>query len=365
MKKFLRIALAAVTVLFFVGTFVFLYLNSRSKTDVFEIVSPSENDVRRTAVLTGKIEPRDEIDIKPQVSGIISEIKVRAGDMVNKGDVIAVIKVVPDASQLSSVQNRVEVAQNNLDDARRKYERNVKLFDKKVIAREELETSELAYKQAQSELKGAQDALRVVREGVSDFNAAEGSTHVRATISGLVLDVPVKVGASVIQSNTFNDGTTIATVADMSDLIFHGNVDETEVADLRVGMTADIAIGAAPGLAPVAVIEYISPMGKDASGANTFEVKASLGQLPENHGLRAGYSANATVVLNEAKKAMTVPEAIVEFSADSAFVYELTDSVEGQKYERRHIETGISDGINIQVKKGISKKSRLRGMQKN
>ncbi|MEE1206788.1 MAG: efflux RND transporter periplasmic adaptor subunit [Muribaculaceae bacterium] len=360
MKKFLKISAFVLVALIFAGTFVYLYINSKSKAVRYATVSPKVENLERTTVLTGKIEPRDEIEIKPQISGIITKINVEAGDMVKEGDVIATIKVIPEAAQLSSAQNRVDVARISLENARQKHERNKLLYGKKVISREEYEGTEAAWLQAKKELEGAIDAMRVVREGVSSLNARESNTQVRATISGLVLDVPVKVGSSVIQSNTFNDGTTIATIADMNNLIFRGNVDETEVGLLRVGQPMKIEIGAVPDQHPEAVIEYISPKGSEANGANTFEIKAALGKLPAG-GIRAGYSANATVALDGAKGVLTVPEGVVEFNGDSTFVYVLTDSVPAQQWKRTAIVTGISDGINIEVKKGVDKKDRLRG----
>ncbi len=360
MKKFFRILLWTMVGVIFVGTFVYLYMNSRPKEDRYSVVSPSRGDIVRSTVLTGTIEPRDEIEIKPQISGIISEVLVEAGDLVKEGDVIARIKVIPEASQLSSAQNRVDVAQIALDDAKAKYERSKMLFEKKVIAREEFETSEATYERAVKELAGARDAVRIVREGVSELNAKESNTMVRSTISGLVLNVPIKVGSSVILSNTFNDGTTIATVADMNNLIFKGNVDETEVGQLAVGMPMTISIGAMPEEHPSAVIEYISPKGTSANGANTFEIKAALSDLPEE-GLRAGYSANATVTLRSVTNVLTVPESVVEYSGDSTFVYCLTDTVPVQKWRRTPVKTGLGDGISLHVESGIDSLSRLRG----
>lgn len=360
MKKFFRILLWTMVGVIFVGTFVYLYMNSRPKEDRYSVVSPSRGDIVRSTVLTGTIEPRDEIEIKPQISGIISEVLVEAGDLVKEGDVIARIKVIPEASQLSSAQNRVDVAQIALDDAKAKYERSKMLFEKKVIAREEFETSEATYERAVKELAGARDAVRIVREGVSELNAKESNTMVRSTISGLVLNVPIKVGSSVILSNTFNDGTTIATVADMNNLIFKGNVDETEVGQLAVGMPMTISIGAMPEEHSSAVIEYISPKGTSANGANTFEIKAALSDLPEE-GLRAGYSANATVMLRSVTNVLTVPESVVEYSGDSTFVYCLTDTVPVQKWRRTPVKTGLGDGISLHVESGIDSLSRLRG----
>ena len=361
MKKVFRILLWVFIAVFFVGTFVFLYRNSQTPETSYSTVSPSRGSIERSTVLTGKIEPRDEIEIKPQISGIISEILVEAGDNVNEGDVIAKIKVIPDDSQLSSALNRVTNAKIELEDANVKYDRDKALYEKKVISHEEFETSEKNYKKAKEELESAEDSYNIVRQGVSKYNASESNTLVRATITGLVLDVPVKVGSSVIQANTMNDGTTIATVADMNKLIFKGNVDETEVGSLRLGMPMDISIGAMPDLKPLATIEYISPKGDDSSGANSLEIKAAL-IIDNPEGLRAGYSANATVVLERASNVITLPESTVTFEGDSTFVFIRTDSV-GNSYERRSVTTGLSDGINIEIKEGVDTTAVVRGAQ--
>ena len=303
MKKFFKILIWIIVIAIFIGTFVFLYLNSRPKEKIYDIVSPSTGTIERTTVLTGEIEPRDEIQIKPQISGIITQINVQPGDMVKVGDVIAVIKVIPDASQLSNAESQVNLARIALDDARLKHERNTTLFEKKVISREEFENTKATLDKALADLDSAQDAVNIVKQGVSRYNASEANTQVRSTINGLVLDVPVKVGTSVIQSNTFNDGTTIATVADMTNLIFKGTADETEVGSLALGMPMTITIGAIPDYKAEASIEYISPKGEQANGANTFEVKAAI-PADAVANLRAGYSANASVSLNRSESVM-------------------------------------------------------------
>lgn len=359
MKKFFRILLWTLVTIIFVGTFVFLYMNSRPEKIDYDTVRPKRATLERSTILTGKIEPRDEIYIKPQISGIIAEIMVEAGDMVNEGDVIARIKVIPEASSLSSAQNRVESANITLEDTRRKYERSKTLYEQKVISREEFETAETSWRQAQRELEAAEDAFRIVREGVSAMNAQESNTMVRSTVTGLVLDVPVKVGSSVIQANTFNDGTTIATVADMQQLIFHGNVDETEVGHLSVGMPMEVTIGALPDLNPTAVLEFISPKGSSASGANTFEIKGAL-TIPEGSSLRAGYSANAKVLLSRAADVLTVPEGVIEFEGDSTYVYLLTDSA-SRTFTRVPVTVGLTDGLDIEIKEGIDSTAVVRG----
>lgn len=360
MKKFFRILLWILFAAVVIGTFFYLYQNSKPKVETFATETASRSTISRTTILAGKIEPRDEIEIKPQISGIIAEISVEAGDMVQAGDVIARIKVIPDASSLSSAQSRINSAQIDLSDAEIKFRRDSVLLARKVISREEFENSQKTYHKALQELNAARDTYRIVREGSSQYNASESNTLVRATITGLILDVPVKVGSSVIQANTMNDGTTIATIADMNNLIFKGNVDETEVGLLHTGMPMKIAIGALPDVNATGVIEYIAPKGTENNGANSFEIKAAIA-FDSIASLRAGYSANATVTLAEARDVITVPESIVEFVGDSTFVYVRTDSSDVPNYERRAVTTGLSDGIKIEIKEGIDTLAVLRG----
>lgn len=360
MKKIGRTILWILVILIFIGTFFFLYKNSQTPEDSFETLAPEITDISRTTVLTGKIEPRDEISVKPQISGIISEINVEAGEFVHEGDVIAHIKVIPDASSLSSAQSRIDNARIEVNDALAKLERTRILYEKKVVSREELENAQKTYDKANKELEYANDSYRIIKEGVSQYNAKESNTLVRATITGLVLDVPVKVGSSVIQANTMNDGTTVATIADMNNLIFKGNVDETEVGLLAIGMPMEITIGALPDIHPKATIEYISPKSTDTSGANTFEIKAAM-EVDHGVTLRSGYSANATVTLAKSEQVLTVPEAAVVFEGDSTYVYVRTDTVPKPQFEKRAISTGLSDGIKVEVKKGVEKTDVLRG----
>lgn len=360
MKKFMKTTLWVLIAAMFVGTFVYLFINSRGKKTEYEIISPaSGSTITKSTLLTGNIEPRDEIEIKPQISGIISEILVEAGDQVKEGEIIAKIKVIADESQLSSAQNRVAVAKSALELQKSKSARTAELYEKKFVSREEYEESESALRNAEIELSAAEDALSIIRDGVSATNAQGSNTLVRATITGLVLDVPVKVGSSVIQSNTFNDGTTIAKVADMSDLIFKGKVDETEVGLLYIGQPMSITIGAMQDVNSEASIEYIAPKAESENGTNTFEIKAAV-NLAGIDNLRAGYSANAAVTLREAANVLSVPEAVIEFEGDDAYVYVLTDA-EKQTFERTKIDVGLSDGINIEVKGGISADDKLRG----
>ena len=259
MKKYVKIALLVIVALIFIGTFVFLYQKSQPKASVYTILNAEITDLKKTTVATGKIEPRDEILIKPQISGIIDEVYKEAGQKIKKGEVIAKVKVIPELGQLNSAESRVRLAEINARQGETDFARMKKLFESKLISSEEYEKSEVAVKQAREELQTAKDNLEIVKEGITKNKASFSSTLIRSTIDGLILDVPVKAGNSVIMSNTFNDGTTIATVANMNDLIFRGNIDETEVGRIHEGMPVKITLGALQNMEFDAQLEYISP----------------------------------------------------------------------------------------------------------
>jgi HlyD family secretion protein len=377
MKKYFKLFLAALVALVFIGMFVFLWQKSQPKADVYEVFTPKVMDLRKTTVVTGKIEPRNEVNVKPQISGIIAEIMKEAGDHVQAGEVIARVKVIPDMQQLSSAQSRVRLATVNAQQAKVDLEREQVLFDKGLVSADEYDKIRQAYNQSREELTAANDQLQVVRDGVSRTNASASSTLVRSTISGLILDIPVKVGNSVILSNTFNDGTTIATVANMGDLIFRGNIDETEVGSLVTGMPMQITIGAMQNLQFEATLEYIAPKAVESNGANQFELKAAvrqrlvdagekgMKQLGKNRAqaaqLRSGYSANASIVLAEVKQALAIPESAIEFADGKTFVYVVKGTDKHPEYERRAVTTGMSDGLNIQIISGLKKDEQVRG----
>lgn len=363
MKRYFKIIAMVVILTAFIGTFVFLYLKSRPQQVVYDEFKPTVMDIRKTTVITGKIEPRDEIEVKPQISGIITELLKEAGNTVKEGEVIAKVKVIPDMNSLSSAQSRVRLAGINVRQAKTDYDREQVLFDKGLVSADEYDKIKQAYEQAKEEEMAAQDNLEVVRDGVSRSNASASSTLVRSTITGVILDISVKVGNSVILSNTFNDGTTIATVADMSDLIFRGNIDETEVGKLISGMNMKITIGALQDLEFDARLEYISPKAVDNNGANQFEIKAAVNVQAEKT-IRSGYSATAEIVLASVTGALTIPESAIEFSGDDTYVYIVKGEGKNKVYERRKVQTGLSDGINIEVRSGLAKTDLVRGLKK-
>lgn len=361
MKKYFKYILMALVAVIFIGTFVFLYIKSLPQPEVYDEFTLQRMDIRKTTVVTGKIEPRNEVNVKPQISGIITEILKEAGETVQEGEVIAKVKVIPDMGSLSAAQSRLRLAEINRKQAQTDYDREKALFDKGLIAADEYDKIAQALRQAREEVDAAQDNLEVVRDGVSKSNASASSTLIRSTITGLILDIPVKVGNSVILANTFNDGTTIATVANMNDLIFRGNIDETEVGRLSTGMTMKITIGALQDLKFDARLEYIAPKATDQNGANQFEIKAAV-NLPSNAtNIRSGYSANAEIVLAEAKNVLAVQESAIEFDGDDTYVYVIKGEGDKQTYERRKVQTGISDGINIEIRSGVKPNERIRG----
>lgn len=361
MKKYFKYILMALVAVIFIGTFVFLYIKSQPQPEVYDEFTLQRMDIRKTTVVTGKIEPRNEVNVKPQISGIITEILKEAGETVQEGEVIAKVKVIPDMGSLSAAQSRLRLAEINRKQAQTDYDREKTLFDKGLVAADEYDKIAQALRQAREEVDAAQDNLEVVRDGVSKSNASASSTLIRSTITGLILDIPVKVGNSVILANTFNDGTTIATVANMNDLIFRGNIDETEVGRLSTGMTMKITIGALQDLKFDARLEYIAPKATDQNGANQFEIKAAV-NLPSNAtNIRSGYSANAEIVLAEAKNVLGVQESAIEFDGDDTYVYVIKGEGDKQTYERRKVQTGISDGINIEIRSGVKPNERIRG----
>lgn len=359
-RQIFKVMLFVLGGLIVIGTFVFLYQKSRPEVQTYELLKAERRNLSRTTIVTGTIEPRDEVLIKPQISGIIAELHKQAGDVVRSGDVIAKIKVIPDMGQLSSAEARVRLAQLNLQQQETDFGRMQQLYEERLVSAEEFEKAQLAYQQAREEKASATEALQIVRDGVAAGNANFSTTLVRSTIDGLVLDVPVKVGNSVIMSNTFNDGTTVASVADMSRLIFKGSIDETEVARLHEGMKMKVSIGALTGHDFAATLEYISPKVSTTAGqANQFEIKGALA-LPSGVNIRAGYSANAEIVLEERSNVLSVPEGAIEFVGDSAFVHVLTSPMP-QTFTRRAVKTGLSDGMHIEILSGLKGGEQVRG----
>jgi HlyD family secretion protein len=364
MKKILKYVLIIGLLALFVWTMYFLYDKSASKPAEFTTEQPRKGNVVKKTVANGKIVPRKEILIKPVVSGIIRELYVEAGQQVKKGDALAKIQIVPDMMSLSSAENRVRTAEIAVSNGQMNYDRNKPLMDKGVIAAAEMQNYDIALRNAKQELEAASEALQVVRDGVSRTSA--GNTVVRSTIDGMVLDVPVKEGNSVIERNNFNEGTTIASIADMKDLIFQGKVDESEVGKVELDMPVLLTVGAIDNAKWNAKLEYIAPKGVEENGAIQFEIRAAV-VVEEGQELRSGYSANADIVLDRRDSVITVPESIVSFNTagDSAFVFVKNAAGKGESaWTKTWIKTGLSDGMHLEVLDGITLGTQLRGGKK-
>lgn len=359
MKKFFKWGLLFLVALIFIGTFVFLYQKSRKKETSYQTVNPEVTDLYKSTIVTGKIEPRDEVLIKPQINGIIAEIYKKAGEQIRKDEVIAKVKVIPEMSSLNSAESSVRMAEINLRQTEKDYQRMKNLYEQKLVSEEEFDKARVTLEQNREELRNREDALNIIREGISKSNASFSTTLVRSTIDGLILDIPVKVGNSVIMSNTMNDGTTIASVANMHDLLFKGKIDETEVGKIHEGMPVTLTIGALQDQKFQAVLEYISPKAVETNGTNQFEIEAALRDSSGTR-IRSGYSANAEIILDQALQVITIPEGCIEFNGDSTFVYILKQEAP-QQFERRQVITGVSDGIKIEVKSGLNKNDKIRG----
>jgi HlyD family secretion protein len=362
MKKILKTFLFLIFGILLIGTFVFLWNKSRTKEVKYETVMPEIKTIEKKTIITGTVEPRNEVAIKPQISGIIVELYKEAGDLVKAGDVIAKVQVIPDIAQLNSAESRLNTARINLEHAQNNFDRIEKLYKSGVSSKEIFEQAENQLLTSKEEHNNAQENLQIIKEGISKSTAKYSNTLVKATISGMILDVPVKVGNSVIQTNTFNDGTTIATIANMNDLIFVGNVDETEVGRIKVGNHVSLIIGAMQDQNFDARLEYIAPKGTMENGATLFGVKAAVHKVNDDNFIRSGYSANGEIVTEKAENVLAVPEFTLEFVADSAFVYvENPHKEDKEKYIKTPVRIGLSDGFFVEIKEGITAETSLRG----
>jgi len=352
MKRIVPILIVLGVVGLVVWTGKYLYSKNQPPPEVVETVEPFVADIVKKTVATGSIVPRKEIEIKPRVSGILDELVVEPGVQVKKGDLLARIKIVPDMASLQRAQAQVKSARISFDNARREYDRNQNLFKQKVISETELARFRLDFELAQQELAAAQENLQLVKEGASRAarKAGVATTEVRSTVDGMVLQVPEEEGASVIESNNFNPGTTIAIVADMSDMIFEGLVDESEVGKIKEGMKLDVRIGALQSEQYGASLEYIAPKGVLQEGAIQFEIRAAMA-LKEGTFIRAGYSATADIVLDRRDQVLALNEAVLQFDKGKPFIEVQTGP---GAFERRDVEVGLSDGIKIEVKSGVN-----------
>lgn len=360
MNKIVKYVLIGVLVLGALWAAAF-FVKSNSKSAIsYEVKTPITTTIEKKTVATGKVIPEDEVEIKPQISGIIDEIFLKEGVKVKAGDLIAKIKVVPNEQSLNQAKGRVRNAEINLNNVKIEYDRNKTLFDKGVISSQDFNTLKLQYDQAVLELENAQSDYQIIRVG-SAGGSSLANTNIRATVSGTVLEIPVKEGDQVIQSNNFNEGTTIAIIADLSVMIFEGKVDEGEVGKLAVGMPLEISLGAIDDKTFDAKLRFIAPKGIEETGAVQFKIEGDV-TVEDDFLIRAGYSANASLVLEKKEGVMAIPEALLQFDriTDKPYVEVANGAIEEQKFERRDIEIGISDGVNVEILSGITENDRVK-----
>ncbi len=355
MKKFYIIIIVAFLVLSFFGTLVFLYQKAVEKDVIFETETPFYTDIVKKAVATGTITPRREIEIKSQVSGVVEKLYVEPGEIVKNGDLLAKIRIIPDMVNLNNAESQLNTARINYENAKQEKERQAQLFEKKFISEFDYDQYVLEFNLAEERLESAENNVQLIREGTSN-KEGQVTNEVTSTVNGMILDVPVREGSFIIESNTFNEGTTIMFIADMKSMIFEGFVDESEVGKITDGMELILTIGAIDTEKFKALLEYISPKGEEKEGAIQFEIRASV-TLSEDHFIRAGYSANADIVLDTRDNVLAVRESNLTFEKDSIFV-EIEKGY--QEFEKKQIETGLSDGINIEVLSGVTEKDKIK-----
>lgn len=358
-KKWPKILLWVVLGLAIIGVIATAIVKSQGKTkELYEEVTPTANDsIVKSTVLTGSIEPRDEILVKPNMNGIIAELNHLPGDFVQEGELIAKIQMVPDVAMVQSAASRVDAARVDLKRTEEVYNRDKSLYDQKILAKETYETSLANYRRAKIEYDSAVEQLDLTRTGSSASTSKRNNTLVFATVTGTILEQPVKVGSRVTMANNFSEGTTVVSIADLTDLLFIGNVNESDVNNVTVGSPVTIHVGALKDKTYHAVVEYVSPKGKDTSGTILFEVKAAISG-DDLSALKAGFSSNAEVEMSHKTGVLTIPEATVTYEGDKSFVF-----VKGSKgeYEKKEVTLGLSDGIKVEVLSGLTGDETLRG----
>ncbi|MCR5159633.1 MAG: efflux RND transporter periplasmic adaptor subunit [Prevotella sp.] len=365
MKKILKIIGLCLLALYVGYTLYYLWQQSQPVPIVYELVSPEQRTLVKRTTVAGNMEARRQVAIKPQATGVISSLLVEPGDKVKAGDLIATVKIIPDMAQLNEANNGVASARINLAEAQREFDRTQALFQDGVVSREEYEKMSTRLASARENVTAAESQVQVVTRGQSSRSGGVSVTDLRSTITGVVLSVPVKEGASVSGTSAFNEGSTVAKIADMTDIIFHGYIDETEVAQLRVGTDIELHLGSMEDVTFPARLDYIAPEGVMQNGAKMFELKATA-IIPDSVTIRSGYSANASIVLGAVNDVLACDEKAISFEDGQPYVYVLTsspDDIDHQQFERRAVTIGLSDGLSVELKSGVKKSDLLRGNQ--
>ena len=334
----------------------FIKTNDKSAI-IYETKTIINTSIEKKTVITGKVIPEDEVEIKPQIQGIIDALFVEEGDKVRTGDLLAKIKVVPNEQNLNAAEGRVANSKIVLKNAQIEFKRNKNLFDKGIISKQDFDNVQLRYNQSKLDVSNAVSDLQIIRLG-SKGGAASANTNIRATVPGTVLEIPVEEGFQVIASNSFNAGTTIATIADLNKMIFEGKVDEAEVGKLIVGMPLEVNLGAIEDQSLEAKLKFIAPKGNEEQGAVQFKIEADL-FLNDSIFVRAGYSANASLIIERKDNVMAVEESLLQFDRETEKPY-VEIQIGDQKFERRDIEIGLSDGVNVEVISGLTEEDQIK-----
>ncbi len=358
MKKSVTIFILIAILVTFSGAMYYLYQKNAEDPIVYETETPTRQNIVKKTVATGSILPLEEVLIKPNISGVIEEVFVEGGDYVKTGDMIARIKVVPNLNALNDAKNAIEDAKITLNDQQRNFRRQQQLFNRGVISQADLDRAQVSYDQAKQAYSAANKRYDIVRTGTTSGLSSAANTMIRSTVSGMVLEVPVEVGNQVIESNTFNEGTTIAAIADVDKMIFEGKVDESEVGKIHEDLPLEITVGALEDKIFPAVLDYIAPKGKEENGAIQFEIKGTLSKQ-EDVFIRAGLSANASIILDRADSVLAIKEALVQFDDETKQPF-VEVMVADQQFERRDLQLGVSDGIYVEVKSGLGEQDAIK-----
>lgn len=368
MKQLIKKIIVVIVGLFVVYTFYYIWAQSQPKPDIYELLTPQVRTIEENSIATGQIEAKNQVNVKPRMTGIISELSVHVGQQVKVGDVIARITVIPDMNALNNAKSAVKRSELNLDETKRETERIVALYGDGVVSKEDYERAMNKLQLAKEDLKKAHSEEEIILRGTSSTIGTVNTTLVTATMNGVIIDLPLKQGASVVSTNSFTDGTTIATIADLSSLRFTGKIDEIEVEQIHPGMPMKLTIGAIRNKTFEGVLEEIATKGIKDNGTIMFEVSGSITADDNIAICREGYSANASIVTNIVKNTLSIEEAALEHKDGKKYVYKLVSDkvdVENQKFERVEVKTGISDGIHIQILQGISPSDIIRGNKQN
>jgi len=358
MKKVVTIIVLLIIVALFGGSLYYLYQKNQENPEIFKTESPTTQTIVKKTMATGTLVPREEVDIKPNISGVVDRLFVEAGDNVEVGDMIAQLKVVPNITSLNSAKNQVRQSKINLENGKKIFSRQKELYEKGVISINDFDLARNSYDNALQTVKAAEENLEIISTGTTQDAGNAATTEIKARISGMVLDVAVEVGNQVIEANNFNEGTTIATIAKTDDMIFQGKVDESEVGKIKEGLPLEITVGAIEDETFNAMLDYISPKGTEENGAVQFDIE---GSLKETKGIfiRAGLSANASIILERSTDVLAISESLVQFEKETKEPF-IEVEIGDQQFEKKKVELGLSDGINVEVISGVKESDRIK-----